>query len=72
MRLILVALTVVLFSCMDTSETETVKPMKLSRAQLFLNNLRDSLNVEYAQQSSEQTRNEVLKKYHERLQTYLM
>ena len=46
--------------------------MKLSRAQLFLNNLRDSLEVEYAQLSSEQTKNEVLEKYHERLQTYLL
>ena len=44
----------------------------VSAAQSFLNNLLDSLKVEYEQTSSRKAKQDVLAKYHERLQAFLM
>jgi hypothetical protein len=45
--------------------------LKLSKSQFFLNNLKDSLMSEYTSARSETEEQEILKRFHQRLEDYL-
>jgi hypothetical protein len=72
MKLFFVLILFILSSCTDKQKRVSSGITKLSTAQIFLNNLRDSLKAEYVTADSETMKQAILDKYHKRLQIYLM
>jgi hypothetical protein len=71
MKFIFTILTIVLSYACSSQET-AYKNKKLSIGQMFLHHLRDSLKIEYSQAISEQEKNLILSKYHDKLEAYLL
>jgi len=72
MKLSYVLIFFILSSCSDKPKRVSPVIIKLSTAQIFLDNLRDSLKAEYLAVDSETMKQAILDVFHERLQTYLI
>jgi hypothetical protein len=65
-------LLIILGSCAGKPNTSTLSgKLRLSKSQLFLNDLKDSLMLEYSSARSETKKQEILERYHQRLEDYL-
>lgn len=63
---------IVLSSCSGKPNTSTSSGrLKMSKSQIFLNDLKDSLMVEYISTRSETEKQTILERYHQRLEDYL-
>jgi hypothetical protein len=63
---------IILGGCSGKPNTSTLSgELKLSKSQFFLNDLKDSLMSEYIVAKSETEKQEILERYHQRLEDYL-
>ena len=72
MKFLLFFILIILGGCSGKPNTSTLSDrLKLSKSQLFLNGLKDSMMSEYFSARSETEKQKILERYHQRLEDYL-
>lgn len=72
MKFSLFFIIIILGGCSGNPKTSTLfQGLKLSKSQFFLNDLKDSLMSEYISAKSETEKQDILERYHRRLEDYL-